>query len=104
MTRFDVFLVNLDPSVGSEIRKARPCVIVSPDEMNRHVNTVMIAPMTTVCRQWPTRVSVRFGGTDGQVAVDQMRAVDKTRLIRRLGTLNVTESAILISTIQEFFA
>jgi len=104
VTRFDVFLVNLDPSVGSEIRKARPCVIVSPDEMNRHVNTVMIAPMTTVYRKWPSRVAVRFGGTHGQVAVDQMRAVDRTRLIRRLGTLSATESAILISTIQEFFA
>lgn len=104
MNRFDVFLINLDPTIGSEIRKARPCVVVSPDEMNRHVNTVVVAPMTTKGRPYPCRVPIRFGGVGGQVAIDQMRAIDKVRLIRRLGTLTQAESAIVLSTIQEFFA
>ncbi len=102
--RFDVFLVNLDPTVGSEIRKARPCVVVSPDEMNRHVRTVIVAPMTTKGRPYPCRVGITFGGVDGQVAIDQMRAIDKSRLARRLGNLSQGESSALLSTIQEFFA
>lgn len=83
--RFDIVLVNLDPTVGSEIRKMRPSVIVSPDEMNRHLRTVIVAPMTSTSRAYPSRVAITFEGREGQVALDQIRTVDKTRLVRRLG-------------------
>jgi mRNA interferase MazF len=86
--RFEVYLVSLDPTVGSEIQKSRPCLIVSPDEMNRHINTVIIAPMTTRGRDYPTRVPCTFQGTQGQIVLDQIRTVDKTRHIRRLGRIN----------------
>lgn len=89
--RDEVWLVSLDPTSGAEIRKTRPCLIVSPDEMNRNLRTVMVAPMTTVLRPYPTRVAVRFQGKSGQVALDQMRAVDRRRLVRKLGT--ITDSA-----------
>ncbi len=91
VSRFDVFLVNLDPTVGSEIRKSRPCVVVSPDEMNRHVRTVVVAPLTTSSRPYPSRVPVRFAGKDGQVVIDQLRTVDKARLAARLGALDAHE-------------
>lgn len=80
--RFEVYLVNLDPTVGSEIQKTRPCVVVSPDEMNRHIRTVIVAPMTTTHRQYPTRVACCFRGKDGQVVLDQLRTVDKERLVK----------------------
>ena len=85
--RDEVWLVSLDPTRGTEIRKTRPCLIVSPDEMNRHLRTVVIAPMTTVERPYPTRVAVRLQGKAGQVALDQIRAVDRDRLVRKLGTV-----------------
>ena len=81
----EVWLVTLDPVVGSEFRKTRPCLVVSPDEMNRHLKTVVVAPMTTVLRAYPTRVSISFQGQKGQVAVDQIRTSDKGRLVKRLG-------------------
>ena len=87
MKRFDVYLVTLDPTLGSEIRKTRPCLIVSPDEMNRHIATVIIAPMTTRGRDYPTRVPCRFQGKQGQVVLDQLRTVDKVRLVKRLGRI-----------------
>lgn len=83
--RFDVFLVALDPTVGSEIRKTRPCVIVSPDEMNRYVRTVAVAPLTTKGRPYPSRVDVRLLGKQGQVVIDQIRTVDKARLRHAIG-------------------
>ncbi len=85
MKRFDVYLVALDPTQGSEIKKTRPCLIVSPDEANRHLATVIIAPMTTKGRGYPTRVPCRFQGKSGQVVLDQLRTVDKGRLVKRLG-------------------
>jgi mRNA interferase MazF len=102
--RFDVYLVNLDPTVGSEIRKSRPCVIVSPDEMNRHVRTVVVAPLTTSTRPYPSRVPVRFAGKDGQVVIDQLRTVDKARLAARLGALDAHESETVLAVLREFFA
>src|SRR5436309_2673647 len=81
--RFDVFLVTLDPAEGVEIQKTRPCSVISPDEMNRHIGTVIIAPMTTRTRDYPSRVACSFEGKDGQVVLDQIRAVDKGRLVRR---------------------
>ena len=104
MSRFDVFLVNLDSAVGSEIRKSRPCVVVSPDEMNRHVGTVVVAPLTTSGRPFPSRVPVRFAGKDGQVVIDQLRTVDKARLVRRLGALEAREAAGVLEVLREFFA
>lgn len=88
LKRFDVYLVNLDPTVGSEIQKTRPCVVVSPDEMNRHIATMMIAPMTTKGRPYPTRVACRFQGKEGQIVLDQLRTVDKVRLVKRLGRID----------------
>ncbi|OGO40825.1 MAG: transcriptional regulator, partial [Chloroflexi bacterium RBG_16_57_9] len=94
--RFDVYLVVLDPTVGSEIQKTRPCLAVSPDEMNEHIATVMVAPMTTQGRAYPTRVPCQFQGKDGQIVLDQLRTVDKTRLIRRLGRVGApTQKAVL---------
>ena len=86
--RFEVYLVNLDPTVGSEIRKTRPCVVVSPDEMNRHIRTVIVAPTTTKGRPYPTRVSCEFEGKQGQAVLDQLRTVDKKRLAKRLAYLD----------------
>jgi mRNA interferase MazF len=104
VSRFDVFLVNLDPTVGSEIRKSRPCVVVSPDEMNRHVRTVVVAPLTTSSRPYPSRVPVKFSGKDGQVVIDQLRTVDKVRLAARLGALDAHEAAAVLEVLREFFA
>lgn len=85
--RFHIYLVALDPTRGSEIRKTRPCVVVSPDEINRNLNTVVVAPMTTTVRPYPTRIGVRFAGKQGFAALDQVRTIDKARLIRKLGEL-----------------
>ena len=104
VARFEVHQVNLDPTVGSEIRKSRPCVIVSPDEMNRHLRTVIVAPMTTHGRSYPTRVAITFAGINGQVVLDQMRTVDKVRLIRQLGTLDGRASQQVLEVLAEMFA
>lgn len=101
--RFDVFLVNLDPTVGSEIQKTRPCVVISPDESNRHIATVTIAPMTTRGTTYPTRVPCKFQGKDGQVVLDQIRTVDKVRLPRRLGRLNIAEQKQVLAVLAEMF-
>ena len=85
--RSDVWLVPLDPTQGSEIPKTRPCAVISPDEMNRHLRTIIVAPMTTAVRPYPTRVNLRFQGREGQVVLDQIRTIDKTRLVRRVGKL-----------------
>jgi len=102
--RFDVYLVNLDPTIGNEIQKTRPCLIVSPDEMNRHIATVIVAPMTTKGRDYPTRVACRFQGKDGQVVLDQLRTVDKVRLVRRLGRINRSTQEGVLATLAELFA
>ena len=88
VSQYEVYLVNLDPTVGHEIQKTRPCVVVSPDEMNRHVRTVIIAPMTTKSRDYPTRVPVTFQRRAGWIVLDQIRTVDKRRLAKRLGRMN----------------
>lgn len=102
--RFDVFLVNLDPTVGSEIQKTRPCVVISPDEMNRHIATVIVAPMTTKGQPYPTRIACQFQGKDGQIVLDQIRTVDKTRLVRRLGQISTSEQKAVLDTLAELFA
>ncbi len=102
--RFDLFLVNLDPTVGAEIQKTRPCVVISPDEMNLHIATVMIAPLTTQGRAYPSRVACHFEGKDGQIVLDQLRTVDKTRLVKRLGRLRSADQAAVLHTLSEIFA
>jgi mRNA interferase MazF len=102
--RFDVFLVSLDPSVGREIRTTRPCLVVSPDEMNRHIATVIVAPMTTKGRPYPTRVACQFQGKRGQVVLDQLRTVDKRRLVRRLGRLSPDTQERVLAALAELFA
>jgi mRNA interferase MazF len=102
--RFEVYLINLDPTVGSEIQKTRPCLVVSPDEMNRFIRTVIIAPMTTKGTSYPTRVTCKFQGKQGQVVLDQIRTVDKTRLVRRLGRINKQTQAEVLSVLSEMFA
>lgn len=85
--QYDIFLVGLDPAVGHEIQKSRPCVVISPDEINQNISSVIIAPMTTKSHSYPTRVSVRFKGKQGWIVLDQIRTVDKIRLLKRLGRL-----------------
>jgi len=102
--RFDVFLISLDPARGSEIRKTRPCLIISPNEMNDHIRTVIVAPMTTRGRQYPSRVPCTFQGKRGQVVLDQIRTVDKTRLVRRLGTISAGVQRKVLDALQEMFA
>ena len=102
--RLDVYMVTLDPTVGSEMRKARPCVVVSPDEMNQHIRTVLVAPLTSKGRAYPTRVASRFGGRNGQVVLDQLRAVDVQRLTKRLGTLSPSAQTAVLTTLCEMFA
>ena len=101
--RFDVFLISLDPTRGSEIRKTRPCLIISPDEMNDHIRTVIVAPMTTKGRPYPSRVSCTFQGKRGQVVLDQIRTVDKTRLVRKLGTISSGVQGKVLDALQEMF-
>lgn len=102
--RFDVYLIGLDPAVGSEIQKTRPCLVISPDEMNRFIKTVIVAPMTTKGTSYPTRVSCKFQGKRGQVVLDQIRTVDKTRLVRRLGKVDGQTQAEVLSILSEMFA
>ena len=102
--RFDVFLVNLDPTVGSEIKKTRPCLVISPNEMNRHIATVIVASMTTKGRPYPTRVACRFQGKDGQVVLDQIRTIDKARLIRKLGRISRSSQSKILAVLAEMFA
>ena len=102
--RFDVFLINLDPTIGGEIRKTRPCVVISPDEMNRFIRTVIVAPMTTKGRAYPTRIACKFKGRQGQIVLDQVRTVDKARLVRKLGRIDTRIQSQVLSTLNEMFA
>ena len=102
--RFDVYLVNLDSTVGHEIKKSRPCLVISPDELNRNISTVIVAPMTTKGRNYPTRVSCTFNDKKGQILLEQMRAVDKIRLIKRLGKVGSFVQAQVFSVLSELFS
>jgi len=102
--RDEIWLVSLDPTQGSEMRKTRPSLVISPDEMNRHLRTVLIAPMTTVERPYPTRVSLTFKGKHGQVALDQIRAVDRQRLVRRIGKASSATAQAVSGVLIEMFA
>ena len=102
--RFEVYLVNLDPTVGAGIQKTCPCLVVSPDEMNRHIATVIVAPMTTQGKTYPTRVVCRFEGKNGLIVLDQLHTVDKTRLVKRLGKLSNEEQIAVLQVLAEMFA
>lgn len=103
INRFDVYLITLDPTQGHEIRKTRPCTVISPDEMNRHIETVIVAPMTTKGRSYPTRINCSFQGKHGQVVLDQIRTVDKSRLVKRLGKLPTGTSRRILEVLAEMF-
>ena len=102
--RFDVHLVRLDPTEGKEIRKTRPCLVISPDEMNRYIDTVIVAPMTTKHRPYPSRIPVQFRRKAGQIVLDQIRTVDKTRLVKRLGTIDSATADRVLAILGELFS
>jgi len=102
--RFEVYLINLDPSIGSEIQKTRPCLVISPDEMNAHIATVIVAPMTTRGREYPTRVKCKFQGKAGQIVLDQIRTVDKARLVKKLGRINSATQKQVLTVLFEMLA
>ena len=104
VARFEVQLVNVDPTVGREIKKTRPCMIVSPDEMNRNIGTVIIAPMTTKGRPYPTRISLRFQSKDGQIVLDQLRTIDKSRLVKKLGAIPTPVQTAVLNALASLFA
>ena len=103
VNRGEVYLVNLDP-IGSEVQKTRPCVVVSPDEMNQYIRTIVIAPMTTKQKNYKSRVAINFDDKQGQIMLDQIRTIDKKRLITKLGILSVKELKAVLSVLQEMFA
>ena len=102
--RFEVFLVNLDPTVGSEIKKTRPCLVISPDQMNQYIQTVIVAPMTTKGKSYPTRVACKFQGKQGMIVLDQIRTVDKTRLVQKVGRLDTKTQTEVLRVLGELFA
>lgn len=102
--RFEVYLCRLDPTEGSEIRKTRPCVIVSPDEMNSQIRTCVVAPLTSADRSYPTRVPSLFDGKPGQVVLDQMRTLDERRLLRKMGTLDDETAEAVLAALAAMFA
>jgi mRNA interferase MazF len=104
ISRFDVFLVNLDPTVGHEIKKNRPCLVVSPNEMNRHISTVIVAPMTTKGRNYPTRIPCSFQGRNGQIILDQIRTIDKARLVKKMGVISKSAQSKILNVLHDIFA
>ena len=102
--RFDIFLVNLDPTIGVEIQKTRPCLVISPDEMNDYIQTVILAPMTTRGRNYPSRVSCHFENKDAQIVLDQIRTVDRQRLLKRLGRIDSATQHLVLDVLADMFA
>jgi mRNA interferase MazF len=102
--RFEVYLVNLDPTIGREIKKTRPCLVISPDEMNHFISTIIVAPMTTKSRKYPTRVTCKFKGKKGEIVLDQIRTVDKQRLVKKLGSIDSNSQHKTLSVLQEMFS
>lgn len=104
VNRFDVYLVSLDPTIGSEIKKTRPCVVISPDEMNHNIRTIIVAPMTTAGKDYPTRLHCTFKRKKGQIVLDQIRTIDKNRIIKKLGAVDPKTQLELISVLQQLFS
>jgi len=103
ITQYSIVLVNLDPTLGSEIKKTRPCVVVSPGEMNKYLNTIVLAPMTTNLKKYPTRVAVEYDGMKGMIVIDQIRTVDKVRIQKVLGKITKSEIKACKDVIRETF-
>ena len=104
INRFDILLVSFDPSQGHEIKKTRPCVIISPNEMNKYIKTIIVAPMTSKIRNYPTRIPVVFDSKEGTIALDQIRTIDKSRIIRNLGTLDTKIANTVLETLGKMFS
>jgi len=102
--RFEVYLVNLDPTIGNEIQKTRPCLVISPDEMNSYIATIIVAPMTTKGRDYPSRVNCEFEGKTGQIVLDQIRTVDRSRLVKKLGKISVAAQQEVLAVLLEMFS
>jgi mRNA interferase MazF len=102
--RFDVFLVSLDPSQGSEIKKTRPCVVISPDEMNQHIKTLIVAPMTSKIKDYPTHIPITFKEREGRIILSQIRTIDQSRIIKKLGALNNKTASLVLETLREMFS
>jgi mRNA interferase MazF len=103
VNRFEIYLINLDPTQGSEIKKTRPCLVISPNEMNHYISTVIVAPMTTKGRDYPTRVACEFQEKQGQIVLDHIRTIDKSRLIRKLGKIDKTSQSEVLAILGEMF-
>jgi mRNA interferase MazF len=103
MKQYEVFLIALDPTIGHEIKKTRPCVIISPDEMNDNIGTVIIAPMTTKSHNYPSRIEIKFMKKDGWIILDQIRCIDKSRLVKKLGSIGDKEIKKVKETMKEMF-
>ncbi|MFN5952846.1 MAG: type II toxin-antitoxin system PemK/MazF family toxin [Dolichospermum sp.] len=104
VNRFDVFLVNLDPTIDSQIKKTRPCLIISPNEINHYISTVIVAPMTTKGQPYPTRVTCQFQGKEGQIVLEKIRTIDKIRLVKLLGQITTEEQKAVLDILAEIFA
>jgi len=102
--RFEIYWVNLDPTVGSEIKKLRPCLVISPDELNQNLNTVIVAPLTTSLRAYPSRLDLKFNGKKGQIVLDQIRTIDKSRLIEKAGSISSSTAKKIIDLLTEIFS
>lgn len=102
--RFDVLLISLDSSQGSEIKKTRPCVVISPDEMNKYIKTLIVAPMTSTIRDYPSHVPVTFKGKEGRIVLSQIRTIDKIRVIKKLGAVNTKTASLLLNVLREMFS
>lgn len=103
-SRFDIFLISLDSSQGAEIKKTRPCLIISPDEMNRYIKTLIVVPMTSTLRDYPTRIPVIFDGKEGNIVLDQICTIDKSRIVKKLGTLNEETASLVLETLGKMFS
>ncbi|MBN2543302.1 type II toxin-antitoxin system PemK/MazF family toxin [bacterium] len=104
VNRFEIYIVSLDPVKGSELRKTRPCVVVSPDEINHNINAVIITPMTTSSKQYPTRISVEFQGKKRLIVLDQIRTIGKSRLVKKVGKVNHKTGEKIVAVLKEMFA
>lgn len=102
--RFEIYFVSLDPTLGTEIRKTRPCLIISPNEMNQHLSTVIVAPLTSTLRKYPTRIDCHVDGKDGQIALDQLRTIDKVRLVKKLGNLDAATAQMVLTLLRKLFS
>ena len=103
LKQYQIVLINLDPTIGSEMKKTRPCVIISPDEMNKYLQTIVIAPMTSSSKSYPTRVEVKHNKTKGWVVLDQIRTIDRKRVVKCFDTLSEKEILKIKTTIQEIY-